>query len=68
MFEVLIISIGLVLVIEGMLYYLFADKIDSLIDMLKSINKQKIKTFGLGAAFVGICLIYFTIKSYGAFK
>ena len=68
MFEVLIISIGLVLVIEGILYYFLADKIDTLIDMLKSINKQKIKTFGLCAAFVGICLIYFTIKSYGALK
>ena len=68
MFEVLIMSIGLVLVMEGTLYYLLADKIDSLVDILKSTNKQKIKTFGLCAAFVGICLIYFTIKSYVTLK
>ena len=68
MLEVLIVSIGLVLVVEGILYFILADKIDYLLNALKKINKQSIKTISLTIAFIGICLIYFTFRFYGEIK
>ena len=68
MFEILIISIGLVLVIEGILYFILASKLNYLLEMLKKIDAQKIKTFSLFVAFLGICLIYFTFRFYGEVK
>ena len=61
MFELLILSIGIVLVIEGLLYFILVDRIDYFIKVLKNFNKQKIKTISLIIALVGLCLIYFTI-------
>ncbi len=64
MFEILIISIGLVLVIEGTIYFLVADKIDYLVNLLREINKQKIKKVSLLMVFIGVCLIYYTFRFY----
>ena len=68
MLEVLIVSIGIVLVIEGLLYFILADRIDYLIKLLKNFNKQKIKTISLSVALLGLCLIYFTFKVYNDFE
>ena len=68
MLEVLIISIGLVLIIEGTIYFIFANKLELIISMLKNFNPQKIKTVSLLIAFFGLCLIYITFKFYGEFK
>ena len=68
MFEILIISIGLVLVIEGILYFILASKLNYLLEMLRKIDAQKIKTFSLFLALLGICLIYFTFRFYGEVK
>tara|TARA_B100001778_G_C17987631_1_gene362104 strand:- start:151 stop:357 length:207 start_codon:yes stop_codon:yes gene_type:complete len=65
MLEVLIISIGLVLVIEGTAYFLFADKLHYLFSLLRDLNTKKIKTVCLGIIFLGLCLIYFTFRYYG---
>ena len=64
MFEILIISIGLVLVIEGVFYFMVADKIDYIINIMKNINSKKIKTVSMSIAIFGLCLIYFTFKYY----
>ena len=68
MLEVLIVSIGIVLVIEGLLYFILADRIDYFIKVLKNFNKQKIKTISLSVALLGLCLIYFTFKVYNDFE
>ena len=68
MLEVLIVSIGIVLVIEGLLYFILADRIDYFIKVLKNFNKQKIKSISLTVAFLGLCLIYFTFKVYNDFE
>ena len=68
MFEIIIISIGLVLVIEGILYFILASKLVHYLEMLKKIDAQKIKTISLSVALLGICLIYFTFRFYGEFK
>ena len=68
MLEVLIISIGLLLIVEGTMYFLFADRLERLINILKNYNSQKIKILSLGIALFGLCLIYFTFKYYGEIK
>ena len=68
MFEIIIISIGLVLVIEGILYFILASRLNLLLEMLKKIDVQKIKTISLFLALLGICLIYFTFRFYGEIK
>ena len=64
MLEVLVISIGLVLVIEGTIYFLLANKLDYLFTVLKNTNIQIIKTISITIVFFGLCLIYFTFKYY----
>ena len=64
MLEVIIISIGLVLVVEGAIYFLFADKLDYLISLLRSVDTKKIKKVSLMIIFIGFCLIYFTFRNY----
>ncbi len=64
MLDLLFISIGIVLVIEGLLYFLLADKIYHLLNLLKNINTKQIKTVSLCVALLGFCLIYFTFRLY----
>ncbi len=64
MFDIIIVSIGLVLIIEGLLYFFLANKISALITLLSSINPKKIKNFSLFLVFIGLCLIYFIIRPY----
>tara|TARA_B100000674_G_C37728036_1_gene862984 strand:- start:649 stop:855 length:207 start_codon:yes stop_codon:yes gene_type:complete len=68
MIKVLFISIGLVLVIEGILYFILAENLENLLKAIKRFDKQKIKTFSLSIALTGLCLIYFTFKFYGEVK
>ena len=64
MLEIIIISIGLVLVIEGIMYFLFADKLYYLLSILKNNDPKKIKQISLIVASIGLCLIYFTFRLY----
>tara|TARA_Y200000002_G_C22095742_1_gene420574 strand:- start:91 stop:297 length:207 start_codon:yes stop_codon:yes gene_type:complete len=66
--EILIISIGLVLVIEGLIYFMLASKLHMITELIKNIDPQTIKIFSLVIALVGICLIYFTFRFYGEIK
>jgi len=64
MFEILVISIGLVLVIEGIVYFALANKLNLLLTIINDIKPQKIKTISLSIILIGICLIYFTFRYY----
>ena len=64
MFEILLISIGLVLTIEGLLFFFLANNIKEYLNMLSLINSKTIKNISLFFAILGLCLIYFTIKYY----
>tara|TARA_B100001121_G_C18370621_1_gene471463 strand:- start:370 stop:576 length:207 start_codon:yes stop_codon:yes gene_type:complete len=68
MLKVLLVSIGLVLVIEGLLYFFISDNLHKLLKILEKYNKQTIKTLSLSVALAGLCLIYFTFKIYGNLK
>ena len=64
MYEILVISIGLVLIIEGLLYFFLASRINILINIFKDIHPKKIKNTCMIMVFIGFCLIYFTIRRY----
>ena len=64
MLDIIIISIGLVLIIEGLLYFTLANKLDLVISALSSMNPQKIKKISIILVFIGLCLIYFIIRPY----
>ena len=64
MFDVIIIGIGLMLIVEGLLYFTIANKLDLVISILSSMRPQKIKNISLILVFTGLCLIYFTIRPY----
>ena len=68
MFEIIIISIGLVLVIEGIIYFILSSRLNYIAEILEKIDPQTIKTFSLVVALIGICLIYFTFRFYGEIK
>ena len=64
MFEIFIISIGLVLIIEGTLYFLLANRLSLIINKLNKFDPQKIKNISLFMALLGLCLIYYIINHY----
>tara|TARA_B100000427_G_scaffold142373_1_gene118578 strand:+ start:208 stop:411 length:204 start_codon:yes stop_codon:yes gene_type:complete len=67
MLKLILLSIGLVLVFEGLLYYFLANRINSLIEQIKKFNPQSIKTFSIIMVALGTCLIYFTFRLYGEY-
>ena len=64
MFEILLMSIGLVLIIEGILYFFLANNLKKILDIVSTINPQNLKNLSLFLAVMGLCLIYFTFKYY----
>ncbi len=64
MLEILLISIGLVLIIEGVLYFLLAKNLKKYLNMISLMNPQNVKNISLFFALIGLCLIYFTFKYY----
>ena len=62
MLEILFISIGLMLIIEGLIYFFLANRIKTMINLLSNINPKRIKNFSLMMVFIGFCLIYYTIR------
>jgi len=67
MLKLLLFGIGLLLFFEGILYFFLAGKLKTIIDQLKNIDPQKIKTISLVMIIIGACLIYFTFRFYGEF-
>ena len=64
MLEVLLTSIGLVMIVEGVLYFFLANNLNKLFKILSTINPQAIKNISAFCALIGLCLIYFTFKYY----
>ena len=64
MLKIFLLSIGLVLVFEGLLYFLFAGKMLKYLEQISRIDPQKIKTISVFAVGIGVCLIYFTLRFY----
>jgi uncharacterized protein YjeT (DUF2065 family) len=58
-------GVGLLLLFEGVLYFFLAGNLNTLIDQLRKVEPQKIKTISLIMTIIGACLIYFTLRFYG---
>ena len=54
----LVSAIGLMLVIEGILYGLFPDRMKQMIAMLLSMPPDVIRRTGLGMAFLGVFIVW----------
>ena len=65
MLKLVLLSIGLLLVAEAILYFLIAEKIKTIFEQLSNIDPQKIKTISLIMLAIGLCLIYITFRLYG---
>ena len=65
MFKLFLLGVGLLLLFEGILYFFLAGNINNLLDQLRKVDPQKIKTISLMMTIIGACLIYFTLRFYG---
>ena len=65
MLKLFLLGIGLLLFFEGVLYFFLARNLYSILDQLRKVDPQKIKTISLVMTIIGACLIYFTFRFYG---
>jgi uncharacterized protein YjeT (DUF2065 family) len=65
MFKLFLLGVGLLLLFEGILYFFLAGNFNTLLDQLRKVDPQKIKTISLIMVLIGACLIYFTFRFYG---
>ena len=65
MFKLILLGIGLLLFFEGILYFSLAGNFNAILDQLRKVDPQKIKTISLVMTIIGACLIYFTFRFYG---
>jgi uncharacterized protein YjeT (DUF2065 family) len=65
MFKLFLLGVGLLLLFEGTLYFFLAGNLNTLLNQLRKVDPQKIKTISLIMTIVGACLIYFTFRFYG---
>ena len=64
MLKFIIFGIGFVLLFEGLVYFFFANKIKNIFQIISVYNTEKIKLFSTLMVFLGVSLIYFTLKYY----
>ena len=64
MLKYFLIGIGFMLLIEGLLYFLFPQQMKEMMKTIENMEIEKIKTIATIACIIGACLIYFTIKFY----
>jgi len=65
MLKLFLLGFGLLLFFEGILYFFLARKLNILLEQLRKVDPQKIKTISLIMTIIGACLIYFTFHFYG---
>ena len=62
MLKLILFSIGFVLIFEGILYFSLSNKINYIIDILKSLKAEKIRFFSSLLIIIGLSFVYFTLK------
>tara|TARA_B100001996_G_scaffold335804_1_gene286702 strand:+ start:235 stop:438 length:204 start_codon:yes stop_codon:yes gene_type:complete len=65
MLKLFLLGIGLLLFFEGILYFFLSSNLISLLEQIRKVDPQKIKTISLVMTIIGACLIYFTFHFYG---
>ena len=56
--SIILLALGLVLVIEGLVFALAPSRLEDLLEALKQIDVPTRRTLGLGAVFIGVLLIW----------
>ena len=64
MLKYIFIGFGLMLFLEGLLYFFLIKKIKNIMNTIKENDIEKIRFIALFSIFLGLCLVYFTIKYY----
>ena len=64
MLKYILFGIGFMLLIEGLLYFFFPQKMKDMMKTIENMEVEKIKTIATIACILGGCLIYFTVKFY----
>lgn len=64
MLETVLLALGLVLILEGLVYALAPSVIEELLDMLRSFSLGQRRTMGLAALALGVLLVWIA-KSLG---
>ena len=59
----LIIAIGLLLILEGLLYAIFPSQMKNMLNQIKDLPTSKLRSGGLVFAIIGFIIIYY-IKSW----
>ena len=64
MLKLFFLGIGFVLVFEGIMYFILSKNINNIIDIIKQYDPEKIRFFSTILILLGLCIIYFILKSY----
>ena len=64
MLKYILVGIGFMLLIEGLLYFLFSQQMKDMMKTIENMEVEKIKSIAIMASILGASLIYFTIKYY----
>ena len=64
MLKYILVGIGFMLLIEGLLYFLFSQQMKDMMKTIENMEVEKIKSIAIIASIIGASLIYFTIKYY----
>ena len=64
MIKFILLGVGFALLIEGLIYFLFAKQVRNMFEVIRSYDPEKIRSFSSILIIIGLCLIYFTFKFY----
>ena len=64
MLKFILLGMGFALLIEGLIYFLFAKQVRNMFEVIRSYEPEKIRSFSIIIIIIGLCLIYFTFKFY----
>ena len=64
MLKFILLGMGFALLIEGLIYFLFAKQVRNMFETIRSYEPEKIRSFSIIIIIIGLCLIYFTFKFY----
>ena len=64
MLKIFLVSIGILLVFEGLIYFIFAGNMIKFLEKISKLDPQLLKTISTLAIGLGFCLIYFTLRFY----
>ena len=56
----LLIAVGLIFVIEGLLFAMFPNKMKNLVALIETLSENNLRFVGIASALIGFLIVYFT--------